>query len=328
MTKYILNQQQIPYSPCSTFSSNSDTGTNYGFDVLSPHLHSMYRYRYPFSNKVSSDVDEINDARQQTPVQQEEHIKRPMNAFMVWARQKRKEISQEHPKMHNSEISKMLGAMWKKLTDKDKIPYIEQAKCLRTQHMKDYPNYKYRPRRKSKTMPISTDQSMSMCLTPRHGFPLSSVYATPIVNPSVMSRGTLAYHPFHGSVHFKAMNPGASSTVSSAVSADGNNNASLDVNSLYHLYSMSSTVGNPTTLAQRHLNSLFPASHHTLGTNSLHSQLMFPSTSTSTANRTMVNTYDTNESQSASLSMPSTGTLTTPSTLDPDWLHRYDSVRN
>lgn len=327
MTKYILNQQQIPYNPCSTFSSNSDTGTSYGFDVLSSHLHSMY---YPFSNKVSSDAaDDMNDVRQ-TPVQQEEHIKRPMNAFMVWARQKRKEISQEHPKMHNSEISKMLGAMWKKLTDKDKIPYIEQAKCLRTQHMKDYPNYKYRPRRKPKTMPISADQSVSsLCLTPRHcaGFPLSSVYATPIVNHSAMSH-TLAYHPYHGSVHFKAMNPGASSTVSSAVSADGNNNASLDVNSLYHLYSMSSTVGNPTTLAQRHLNSLFPTSHHTLGTNSLHSQLMFPSTSGSTANRTMVSTYDTNESQSASLSMPSTGTLTTTSTLDPDWLHRYDSVRN
>ncbi|XP_050706514.1 transcription factor Sox-3-like isoform X1 [Eriocheir sinensis] len=76
------------------------------------------------------------------------HIKRPMNAFMVWSQMERREIIKFAPDMHNAEISKQLGRRWKMLTEEQRRPYREEAERLKQLHNREYPNYKYRPRKK------------------------------------------------------------------------------------------------------------------------------------------------------------------------------------
>ena len=97
------------------------------------------------------------------------HIKRPMNAFILWSQIERRKIlnrQDQYSSIHNAEISKLLGKRWKEeLTDQERQPFVLEAERLRLLHMKEYPDYKYRPRSKKAQSKSSSDTS-SNCSTP------------------------------------------------------------------------------------------------------------------------------------------------------------------
>lgn len=96
-------------------------------------------------------------ARITSNIEQQAHgsqtrIKRPLNPFMVWSCEKRKIIAMKNPKMHNNDISKQLGEEWKNMPPEKKQKFIDKSKELREEHKKQYPHYKYCPRRKVKDL--------------------------------------------------------------------------------------------------------------------------------------------------------------------------------
>lgn len=89
------------------------------------------------------------------------HVVRPMNAFIVWSQIERRKIAQVRPDIHNAEISKRLGMRWKTLTTEERQPFIEEAERLRVLHSQEYPDYKYRPRKKVKVSGNVTSTEMA-----------------------------------------------------------------------------------------------------------------------------------------------------------------------
>ena len=89
-----------------------------------------------------------------------------MNAFMVWSQLERRKIIDKNPDAHNAEISKNLGKKWRTLTEQQRQPFIEEAERLRLLHQKEYPDYKYKPKKKSK-FPTPAKYSSSSSIEPQ-----------------------------------------------------------------------------------------------------------------------------------------------------------------
>ncbi|XP_043213872.1 transcription factor SOX-1-like [Amphibalanus amphitrite] len=73
-------------------------------------------------------------------------IRRPPNAFMVFANERRKLLARAFPNETNQSISVRLGSMWKAMPADRKTVYYQVAKEAAAEHKRLYPSYVYSPK--------------------------------------------------------------------------------------------------------------------------------------------------------------------------------------
>ena len=137
------NQNQSKVLMDLLSSSNSQIPSHFGSSMIEPST------RTPYS-----------DATRTRSKKRLNRIKRPMNAFMVFSQLERRKIVQLAPEMHNAEISKYLGVRWKRLTDEERRPFIDEAERLKMLHLREYPDYKYKPRKRLKKGALTVNSSV------------------------------------------------------------------------------------------------------------------------------------------------------------------------
>ncbi len=95
---------------------------------------------------------------------EKERVRRPMNAFMIYARIVRKAMAKHYPALSYRKLSKALGKIWKVLDYEEKKPFLQEAERLRLLHRKEHPDFQYTSCNKRKPKGNDVTKNEAKCL--------------------------------------------------------------------------------------------------------------------------------------------------------------------
>ncbi|CAI2169462.1 13370_t:CDS:2 [Funneliformis geosporum] len=112
---------------------------------------------------------------------------RPPNAFILYRRAKQPTIVAQHQGITNNEVSKEIGKLWHSEPMEVRLKFQKMAEAAKEEHMKKYPEYRYRPRRpQERKRRVNTRESVSRRSSPPV---LSHHLTTPMAeNPEYIPR--------------------------------------------------------------------------------------------------------------------------------------------
>jgi transcription factor SOX7/8/10/18 (SOX group E/F) len=110
--------------------------------------------------------------------------RRPPNAFILYSQAMRSAVRQENPSLSNTEVSRLLGKMWKDVPAETKLHYKQQASIAQAEFKAVHPDYTYRKARRKRAL-----NELLTKTTPAYqlgNFPTDPNMANPMFNPYFM----------------------------------------------------------------------------------------------------------------------------------------------
>merc|ERR1719328_107082 len=126
------------------------TGSGFGSPPLSPPP-GMGGLSLINQVKLEPGLHKAHDKDKKKP-----HIKKPLNAFMLYMKEMRPKVVAECTLKESAAINQILGRKWHALTREEQAKYYEKARQERQRHMQMYPhwnardNYRYGQKKKKR----------------------------------------------------------------------------------------------------------------------------------------------------------------------------------
>ncbi|XP_035389344.1 transcription factor 7-like 2 isoform X13 [Electrophorus electricus] len=162
---WLVPQQGQPVYPITTGGFRHPYPTaltvNASMSRFPPHMvpphHSLHTTGIPHPAIVTpnvkqesshSDISTLNSSKHQDPKKEDEkkkpHIKKPLNAFMLYMKEMRAKVVAECTLKESAAINQILGRRWHALSREEQAKYYELARKERQLHMQLYPGWSAR----------------------------------------------------------------------------------------------------------------------------------------------------------------------------------------
>jgi len=116
------------------------------FGLPPPHIATSEGYLPPGFPMKQEDLPGLRpvDDKENLAMKKENHIKKPLNAFMLYMREMRPIVQAECTLKESAAINQILGRRWHGLSREEQAKYYEKARDERQKHMQMYPNWNAR----------------------------------------------------------------------------------------------------------------------------------------------------------------------------------------
>ncbi|TVY44454.1 Repressor of filamentous growth [Lachnellula subtilissima] len=125
-----------------------------------------------------------NPTREQVCLcQPDPKIPRPRNAFILYRQHYQAQVVAQHPGLANPEISKIIGEQWREQASEVKSEWKKLAEEEKQRHQRQYPGYRYQPRRAGKAngvRPVSSSSADDPVRCPKCNGRYISTPSTPL----------------------------------------------------------------------------------------------------------------------------------------------------